>query len=118
MKLRLAIAAAAGVLLLSACAGSSIGLRSTNSPSIGVSTPPPGSAYYSGSVAIQADASPGVYFGMILLGYIMTGIQDNFQTWGYAPYSRRPPEMAEDRAVVERDCTQPLEPQYANLRCK
>lgn len=112
MKFRLAIAAMVISTLLTGCAGSAIGLRSTNSPSLGGSAPALGSSY--SSAAIQAEVTPGAFFGLVFLGYIVTGIQDNYRRWS----SRKPPELAEDRSVVERDCSQPLGPLYANLRCK
>ena len=118
MKFKLAIALVVTPILLAGCAGTAIGLRSTNSPSLGVSAPPPGSSYSSGSVGLQADVSPGAYFGMLFLGYLMTGMQDNYRHWGYGASARRPPELDEDRTVVERDCSRPLGPLYANLRCK
>jgi hypothetical protein len=118
MKFKLAIALVVTALLLTGCAGATIGLRSSNSPSLGGGAPPPGSSYSYSSVAVQADVSPGAYFGMMFLGYVMTGIQDNYRSWSYGAPLRKPPEMAEDRAVAERDCSQPLGPLYANLRCK
>ena len=118
MRFKLAIAVVVIPMLLTGCASTTIGLRSTNSPSLGGSAPPPGSSYSYSSVAIQADVSPGAYFGMIFLGYMMTGFQDNYRSWSYGASSRKPPELAEDRAVVERDCSQPLGPLYANLRCR
>ena len=118
MKFKSAIATVVTALLLIGCAGANIGLRSTNSPTLAGSAPAPGSYYYGGSVGISADVSPGAYFGLVFLGYMISGIQDNFRSWSYGAYPRKPPEMAEDRAVAERDCSQPLGPLYANLRCK
>jgi hypothetical protein len=116
MKLKLAMVASIVLALLTGCAGTTIGLRSTNSPSLGGSAPPLGRPY--SPVAIQADVSPGAYFGLVFLGYIITGMQDNYRRWSYDYSSRKPPELAEDRTVVERDCSQPLGPLYANLRCR
>ena len=118
MKIKSAIAAMLAALLLIGCAGANIGLRTTNSPALAGNAPPPGSSYYGSSVGISADVSPGAYFGLVFLGYMISGIQDNFSSWGHGAYARKPPEMAEDRAVAERDCSQPLGPLYANLRCK
>jgi hypothetical protein len=118
MKFKLAIALAVTVALLIGCAGGAIGLRSTNSPSPGGSAPPPGSSYSYGSVAIQADVTPGAFFGLVFLGYLAAGVQDDYLRRRYGSSSRQPPELAEDRTVVERDCSQPLGPLYANLRCK
>ena len=114
MKFKSAIAVALIPMLLSACAGTAIGLRTTNSPSFGA-LPPPGPH---GGAAIQADVSPNAYFGLMFLGFIVSGIQDNYRRWTDGHSSRTPPELAEDRSVAERDCSQPLGPLYANLRCK
>lgn len=118
MKLKPAAALVIASTLSVGCASTTIGLRSSNAPSLGVSAPPPGSSYSQGSVALQADVSPGAFFGLMFLGYVMGGIEDNYRRWAHGASARRPPEMAEDRAVVERDCSQPLGPLYANLRCK
>jgi hypothetical protein len=116
MKFKPAIAVALIPMLLAGCAGTSIGLRSTNSPSLGGSAPPLGSSY--GSAAIQADVSPGAFLGLVFLGYLFSGFPDDYRRWSYGFPSRKPPELAPDRSVVERDCSQPLGPLYANLRCK
>jgi hypothetical protein len=116
MKFKLAIAVVVIPMLLTGCASTTIGLRSTNSPSMPGSTPAPGSSY--SSAAIQADVTPSVFFGLVFLGYLAAGVQDDYLRWRYGSSSRKPPELAEDRAVVERDCSQPLGPLYANLRCK
>jgi hypothetical protein len=116
MKSRLAIAVLVTPMLLAGCAGTTIGLHSTNSPSLSGNAPALGGAR--SPVAIQADVSPGAYFGLVFLGYLISGIQDDYLRWRHGSASRKPPEMAEDRAVVERDCSQPLGPLYANLRCR
>jgi hypothetical protein len=116
MKFKLAIAVVVISMLLTGCASTTIGLRSTNSPSMPGSTPAPGSSY--SLAAIQADVTPGVFFGLVFLGYLAAGVQDDYLRWRYGSSSRQPPELAEDRAVVERDCSQPLGQIYANLRCK
>jgi len=118
MKFKLAIVLAVTPMLLAGCASTTIGLRSTNSPSLGGSAPPPGSSYSYGSVAIQADVTPGAFLGLVFLGYLVAGVQDDYARWRYGASSRRPPELAEDRQVVEHDCSQPLGPLYANLRCR
>lgn len=118
MRFKLAIVAALTPMLFAGCAGANIGLRSTNSPTLAGSVPPPGGSYAYGSVGLQAEVSPGAYFGLMFLGYLMSGIHDNERNWSDGSVSRRPPALAEDRAVVERDCSQPLGPLYANLRCK
>ena len=116
MKFKLAIAVVVIPMLLTGCASTTIGLRSTNSPSMPGSTPAPGSSY--SSAAIQADVTPSVFFGLVFLGYLAAGVQDDYLRWRYGSSSRKPPELAEGRAVAERDCSQPLGPLYANLRCK
>jgi hypothetical protein len=116
MKFKSAIAALITPLLLAGCAGTTIGLRSTNSPSLGASAPPPGTSY--SSAAIQADVTPGAFLGLAFLGYMLSSMQDNYRHWDYGTSSRKPPELAEDRAVAFRDCSAPLGPLYANLRCK
>ena len=116
MKFRLAVALVAATLLLAGCAGTAVGLRSTNSPSMGGSLPPPGTSYSSGW--IQAEVRPNGYFGLLFLGYVMTGMVDSYQRWSDGPGWRKPPELAEDRTIEERDCSQPLGPLDANLRCR
>ena len=116
MKFKLAIAVVVIPMLLTGCASTTIGLRSTNSPSMPGSTSASGSSY--SSVAIQADVTPGAFFGLVFLSYLVAGVQDDYLRWRYGSSSRKPPELAEGRAVAERDCSQPLGPLYANLRCK
>jgi hypothetical protein len=118
MKFKWTLALVVTVMLLAGCAGTTLGLRSTNSPSLGGTAPPPGSSYSYGSMAIQTDVSPGAFFGLAFLGYLVAGAQDDYLRWRDGSFSRKPPELAEDRAVAERDCSQPLGPLYANLRCK
>jgi hypothetical protein len=116
MGFKSAIAALTITVLLAGCTSTTIGLRSTNSPSMPGSTPAPGSSY--SSVAIQADVTPGAFFGLAFLGYLVAGMQEDYLRWRYGSASRQPPELAEGRAVTERDCSQPLGPLFANLRCK
>ncbi len=116
MKFKLAIAVAVIPILLTGCANTAIGLRSTNSPSLPGNTPASGSFY--NSAAIQAEVTPGAFFGLVFLGYLVSGVHEDYLRWRYGSSSRKPQELAEDRAVVERDCSQPLGPLYANLRCK
>jgi len=116
MKSKRTIALLVLPLLLAGCAGTVIGVRSTNSPPFGGGAPPAGSAYSSAS--IQAELRPGPYFGLVFLGYVLMGIQDSYRRWSHGSASGQAPEMAEDRSVAERDCSQPLGTLYANLRCK
>ncbi len=115
MKFGLATAALIGANLLAGCAGTTIALRSTNSPSIGGALPPGSS---SGSAAIQADVTPGAFVGVLLLGYLAVGVQDDYLGWRYGRAGRNSPQLDEDRAIAERDCRQPMQRPSANLRCK
>ncbi len=117
MKFSLATAALIGASLLAGCAGTTIALRSSNSPSIG-GVLPPGSSSSSGSVAIQADVTPGAFLGLLLLGYLAAGVHDDYPAWRYARAGRDAPQLAEDRAIAEQDCSQPMQQPSANLRCK
>jgi|GEM_PF-1392062 len=116
MKSSLAVALVAATVLLAGCAGTAVGLRSTNSPSMGAGVPPPGTSR--GAGWIQAEVRPNAYFGLLFLGYVMTGMVDTYRHWSDGPGWSRPPELALDRTVVERDCSQPLGPLDANLRCR
>ncbi len=117
MKFSLATAALIGASLLAGCAGTTIAVRSTNSPSIGGALPP-GSTRSSGSVAIQADVTSGAFVGLLLLGYVAAGVPDHFSGWRYSRAGRDSPQLDEDRAIAERDCSQPMQQSSANLRCK
>ena len=116
MKTSLATAVLIGASLLAGCAGATIALRSTNSPPIGAL--PPGSSSSSGSAAIQAEVTPGAFIGLLLLGYLVAGVPDDYPGWRYGRAGHNPPQLAEDRAIVERDCSQPMQQPSANLRCK
>jgi len=116
MKFERLVAVAVMVTLLAGCAGATIDLRSTNSPSMPGSTPPVGGPH--SSVAIQADVTPGAFFGLVFLAYLAAGVHDDYLRWRYGSLSRTPPELDEGRDVAERDCSQPLGPLYANLRCR
>ena len=115
MKFSLATAALIGASLLAGCAGTTIALRSTNSPSIGGALPPGSS---SGSAAIQADVTPGAFIGLLLLGYVAAGVPDDFLGWRYSRAGRDLPQLDENRAIAERDCSRPMQQPSANLRCK
>jgi hypothetical protein len=115
MKYKLAIAMALTLMQLAGCANTAIALRSTNSPSMPGSTPAPGNSY--SSTAIQADVTPAAFLGLVFLGYIMSGMQDNYRNGNYGTASHMPPELVGDRAVAVRDCSQVLGTLYANLRC-
>jgi len=118
MKIGLETAALVGACLLAGCAGATINLGSTNSPAFASGAPPPGNAYSSGSVALQADVAPGVFIGALLFGYLAAGAHDDYLDWRYGRAGRAPPPLAADRAVAERDCSRPMHAPSANLRCK
>ena len=115
MKSSLATAVLIGASLLAGCAGTTIALRSTNSPSMGGALPPGSS---SGSAAIQADVTPAAFIGLLLLGYVAAGVPDHFSGWRYSRAGRDTPQLDEDRAIAERDCSQPMQQPSANLRCE
>src|SRR5487761_2560805 len=98
MKFSLATAALIGAGLLAGCAGATINVGSTNSPSFGNRAPPSGSSYSSGSVAIQADVTSGAFVGLLLLGYVAAGVPDHFSGWRYSRAWRDTPQLDEDRA--------------------
>lgn len=116
MKIKSAVATALAVLLLAGCASASVGAYSSGVPWTHGSAPTPGSAY--SSSAVYVDVDPNGYFGLLLMGLVAAGIQDDYPSRNYAPTGRRPPPLAEDRAIAERDCSQPMETPSANLRCK
>ncbi len=116
MSSKTTIAALIAAVLLAGCANSTINLRTTNSPSMPTNTLPPGSSY--SSAALQADVSPGTYFSVLLFGYLLAAFQDEYRSWRYGPSWRKPPELDNDRSIVEQDCTQPMDRPSANLRCK
>jgi hypothetical protein len=115
MKFKLAAAALCATVLLAGCASTTIGLSSTNSPTL-TGAPAPGGSF--SLVSINAEVTPGAFFGLALLGYLMGGVQDDYRRWSSGASSRAAPDLAEDRAIAERDCSQPLGPLYANLRCR
>ena len=114
MTFKLASAVLAGAALLVGCAGARVGLGSSAPPSMRGSAPPAGTSYT--SAVIHAEASPNVYFGLLFLGYFAIGVQDDYP--GSGPARRNPPQLAEDRAIAERDCSRPMDAPSANLRCK
>ena len=116
MNPKASIAALIAAVLLAGCANSSVSLRTTNSPSIAPNTLAPVSSY--SSVAIQADVSPGAYFSALLFGYLLARFQDDYRNARHGSSWRTPPELDKDRNIAERDCSQPMDPPTANLRCK
>ena len=116
MKIESAVAIALAVLLLAGCASASVGMYSSGVPWTHGSAPTPGSAY--GSSTVFVDVDPNGYFGLVFIGLAAAGMQDDYPSRNYGPSARRPPPLAEDRAIAERDCSQPMETPSANLRCK
>src|SRR5512140_1128158 len=114
MKRNAAIAALLACVLLAACAGTSVGLRS-GSPPLRASAPAPGTSY--SSAAMHAEVNANAYFGLLFIGAFAAGVEDDYLNWRYGPDGRKPPPLAADRAIDERDCTQPLPAPSANLRC-
>ncbi|HUX24228.1 MAG TPA: hypothetical protein VMV87_06375 [Burkholderiales bacterium] len=115
MRFGLAAAAVTGAVLLAGCAGGAVGLRSTNLTLIG-GVPPPSGSYH--AAAIQAQASASAYIGLFLLGVYAAAAEDDHPSWRDGLDWRRPPQMAEDRAIAERDCSRPMRTPSANLRCR
>jgi hypothetical protein len=114
MKSKLPASTVAAALILCGCASASrIGLSGANSSSARP-VPSPGSSYSTASV--RAETGAGAYFGVAVIGFMAIGVQDANRR-GYGP-ARQPPELAEGRAIVERDCSQPMAQPQANLRCK
>lgn len=116
MKSTAAIAALLSAALLAACAGTSIGVRSGTAPSMRGSAPAPGTSY--SSAAVRAEVNSNAYFGLLFLGVFAAGVEDDFLSWRDGPERRKPPQLAEDRAIAERDCSRPMAAPSANLRCK
>ncbi len=115
MKPRAAIAALLACALLAACAGTTIGLRSGSSP-LRASAPAPGTSY--SAAAMHAEVNANAYFSLLFIGAFAAGVEDDYLSWRYGPDGRKPPPLAADRAIAERDCSQPLPLPSANLRCK
>lgn len=116
MKPALATAVLSAAVLLAGCAGTTIGLHGGNSPTPRGSAPAPGSSY--SSAAVQAQVNSNAYFGLLFLGFFAAGVHDDTLGWSYAPAARKPPQLDQDRAIAERDCSRPVEQTSANLRCK
>ncbi len=103
-------------MALAGCANTAVGLRAGTPATTGGGAPTPGSSYSSASIHVEAN--PNAYFGLLFLGYIAAGVHDSYQQWSGGPVWREPPQLLEGRAIVERDCSQPMETPSANLRCK
>jgi len=94
---------------LAGCANTNIAFRAGNPP-------PPGSSYQSASVHAELNSNP--YFSLLYLGMFAAGVERNYADLQYAPDRRAAPQMDSGRAIVERDCSQPMAAPSANLRCK
>ena len=116
MKPALATAVLSAAVLLAGCAGARVGLNSSGGAAVPRGAPAAGTTYSSGTV--RAEGTPNAYFGALFLGLVAAGMYGDFQDWNQAFPGRRPPELAEDRAIAERDCTQPMDTPSGNLRCK
>jgi hypothetical protein len=103
-------------ILLAGCAGGNVGLRAGDSSLVRSAAPPPGNSY--SYAAVQAEAAPNAYFGVLFLGSFLLGMQDEYRLRDGRAYARKPPELDAGRSIAERDCTQPLGPLEGNLRCK
>jgi len=115
MRFATAVAAPIAAILLAGCAGARVGLDSSAPPSVrGGSAPVPGTSYSSAVVRAEVGASP--WFGLLLLGAYAAAAGDDDPAWSAA--ARSPPPLDADRAVVERDCTRPMDSPSANLRCR
>ena len=95
--------------LLGGCANTNLAFRGGNPP-------PVGSSYQSASVHAELNSNP--YFSLLFLGVFAAGVENNYLDWRYGPSRGRVPQLDANRAIAERDCSQPLAPTSANLRCK
>jgi hypothetical protein len=111
-----AIAALITAIALAGCAHTSVGVRASSPASTSTGAPAAGSAY--SPAGIRVHAGPNVYFGLIFLGYVAAGVHDNYLRSSGGPAWREPPQLAEGRAIAERDCSLPMETPSANLRCR
>lgn len=116
MKPALATAVLSAAVLLAGCAGTTIGLHSGNSPALRGSAPAPGSSY--SSAAVHARIGSNAYFSLLFFGYFAAGVHDSYLDWRYGPARREAPQLTEDRAIAERDCSRPMPLPSGNLRCK
>ena len=116
MSYRTDIAVLAAAFLLLGCANADIRLRSGSSSAAGAGTPASGTSY--ATAVIRADVRPGGFFALLLFGHFMAGYEGDYRDGRDFLSGRRPPELAEDRNVVEMDCRLPMERPTGNLRCK
>ena len=115
MKLAREATALMAAFTLAGCSGGDVSVRAGDA-SANHGKPPPGTSY--STAAVRADLSPGAYLGMVFLGSVILGMQDDPLRRREGSSSRQPPELAEGRAIAERDCSRPLGPMVENLRCR
>lgn len=115
MNFRQTIAALGAAALLAGCASTSMSFSSPGSPARGAA-PVSGSSYTSASVSGRV--SSNAWFGLLFLGAYAASAQDSYTSWSFGPGGTKPPQLAEDRAIAERDCSLPMAQTGANLRCK
>lgn len=116
MKFTWTIAALIGAAAFAGCAHTSVGVHASSPTATSATAPAAGSAY--SSAGIRVHASPNTYFSLLFLGYVAAGVHDSYLRSGSGPAWRAPPQLAEGRAIAERDCSQPMQTPSANLRCK
>lgn len=104
-------------LLLAGCAGAKTTMNAGGPYTTPGVIPATGTAY--STSFIHVEGNPNGYFGLLLIGLIGMGLHDEYLNEAHgADAYRVPPQMDAGRAIVERDCTQPMEAISANLRCK
>jgi hypothetical protein len=109
MKFPLATLALIAAAALAGCANTNVAVRAGDPP-------PLGSSYQSASVHAELNSNP--YFSLLFLRMFAAGVERNYSDWRYGPDQRAAPQLDENRAIAERDCSQPLMAPSANLRCK
>ena len=117
MKSKPVMAILISAAVLAGCAGANNTLNAGGPYSTPGIAPAVGTAYSSGFV--YGEASSNAYIGVLMLGLVAAGVHDDYLSSTYGTSAARvPPQLLEDRAITERDCSQPMEAPSANLRCK
>jgi hypothetical protein len=109
------MAALVAALALAGCASDGLNARGTTSAH-GSVLPAPGTSHSGGVIYVDVDANS--YYALAVMGLVAAGMYDDYLSWNYGFPGRKPPQLAGDRAIVERDCSVPMEATSANLRCK
>ena len=109
MKSTPVAAALLAAVLLGGCANTSVAFRAGAAPAAG-------SSYQSATVHAELNSNP--YFSLLFLGAFAAGVERSYIDLDYGADRGRAPPLDANRAIVERDCSQPLAPTSANLRCK